>query len=114
MEVIEPPQFVVEQTERDEAVSAEHEPAAADLPGKVMTAAEMLGGSQPPQKFPPHVFHQGMLVTHPEYGPGAIVALSGAGAKRTATIQFFDMGQKSHKKFRLAQSQLAPVKPPQP
>jgi DNA helicase-2/ATP-dependent DNA helicase PcrA len=52
-----------------------------------------------------------MLVTHPEYGPGAIVALSGAGAKRTATIQFFNAGQK---KFRLAQSPLAPMKPPPP
>lgn len=42
----------------------------------------------------PDVFRQGMTVTHPEYGPGKIVALSGAGKNRRATIQFATVGQK--------------------
>jgi DNA helicase-2/ATP-dependent DNA helicase PcrA len=42
----------------------------------------------------PDVFRQGMTVTHPEYGPGKIIALSGAGKNRRATIQFAAVGQK--------------------
>ena len=50
-----------------------------------------------PQHLPrvsPDVFKQGMTVTHPEYGPGKIVALSGSGKNRRATIQFATVGQK--------------------
>jgi DNA helicase-2/ATP-dependent DNA helicase PcrA len=42
----------------------------------------------------PDVFRQGMTVAHPEYGPGKIIALSGAGKNRRATIQFATVGQK--------------------
>ncbi len=35
-----------------------------------------------------------MTITHPEYGPGKIVALSGVGKNRRATIQFATVGQK--------------------
>src|SRR5262245_5254719 len=42
----------------------------------------------------PDVFKQGMTVTHPEYGPGKIIALSGADKNRRATIQFATVGQK--------------------
>ena len=42
----------------------------------------------------PDVFKQGMTVTHPEYGPGKIVALSGSGKNRRATIQFATVGEK--------------------
>jgi DNA helicase II / ATP-dependent DNA helicase PcrA len=42
----------------------------------------------------PDVFKQGMAVLHPEYGPGKIVALSGAGKNRRATIQFATVGEK--------------------
>jgi DNA helicase-2/ATP-dependent DNA helicase PcrA len=55
----------------------------------------------------PDVFQQGMTVTHPEYGPGKIVALSGAGNNRRATIQFATVGQK---KIILAHSQLRPAR----
>ncbi len=54
----------------------------------------------------PDVFQLGMTVMHPEYGPGKIVALSGAGKNRRATIQFATVGQK---KVILAHSQLRPV-----
>jgi DNA helicase-2/ATP-dependent DNA helicase PcrA len=54
----------------------------------------------------PDVFRQGMTVTHPEYGPGKIVALSGADKNRRATIQFATVGQK---KIILAHSAVRPV-----
>jgi DNA helicase-2/ATP-dependent DNA helicase PcrA len=56
---------------------ADNSPAAQQLP-----------------RVSPDVFKQGMTVTHPEYGPGKIVALSGAGKNRRATIQFATVGQK--------------------
>jgi hypothetical protein len=34
----------------------------------------------------PDAFREGMLVRHPEYGLGKIVALSGIGPRRTATV----------------------------
>jgi DNA helicase-2/ATP-dependent DNA helicase PcrA len=47
-----------------------------------------------------------MTVMHPELGPGKIVALSGAGKNRRATVQFPTAGQK---KFVLAYSLLRPA-----
>src|SRR3954447_4470920 len=54
----------------------------------------------------PDVFRQGMTVTHPEYGPGKIIALSGADKNRRATIQFATVGQK---KIILAHSAVRPA-----
>jgi DNA helicase-2/ATP-dependent DNA helicase PcrA len=67
-----------------------HQPAAEPLP-----------------RVSPDAFKQGMIVTHPEYGPGKIVALSGAGKNRRATIQFATVGQK---KIILAHSNVRPVR----
>jgi DNA helicase-2/ATP-dependent DNA helicase PcrA len=54
------------------------------------------------------VFQQGMVVTHPEYGLGKIIALSGAGQNRRATVAFASTaGQKT---FVLAKSPLRPAK----
>ena len=39
-------------------------------------------------KIDPRVFKIGMPVVHPEHGPGKIVALSGSGKNRTATINY--------------------------
>ncbi|MCI0332001.1 MAG: UvrD-helicase domain-containing protein [Planctomycetes bacterium] len=64
------------------------------------TAAEKL------PRVSPDAFKQGMTVTHPEYGPGKIVALSGSGKNRRATIQFATVGQK---KIILAHSAVRPV-----
>jgi DNA helicase-2/ATP-dependent DNA helicase PcrA len=61
------------------------------------------------EKFPhfsPEVFKQGMIVTHPEYGPGKIVALAGCGKNRRATVQFATVGQK---KIILAHSTVRPA-----
>jgi DNA helicase-2/ATP-dependent DNA helicase PcrA len=57
-------------------------------------------------RISPDVFQHGMTVTHPEYGPGKIVALSGIGRNRRATIQFATVGQK---KIILAHSALRPA-----
>ena len=40
------------------------------------------------ERISPEVFHQGMIVRHPKYGLGKIIALSGSGAKRKATVMF--------------------------
>ena len=48
-----------------------------------------------------------MLVEHPQYGAGTIVALSGEGAKRNAVVQFFS--DQSQRTFRLAFSDLTPA-----
>jgi DNA helicase-2/ATP-dependent DNA helicase PcrA len=73
------------------------------------TAAE-LHGTETAEKphILPEAFHQGMVVRHPEYGLGKVVALSGSGAKRSATIAFASSA--GQKKFMLAQSQLRPAK----
>ena len=63
------------------------------------------GGEAP--RVSPDAFKQGMIVSHPEYGPGKIVALSGMGKNRRATIQFATVGQK---KIILAHSTVRPVK----
>ena len=88
------------------------ESAAYEVPDtpKIQTASDLFSDhdaeAQPVKRFPPDQFQQGMLITHPEYGAGKIVALSGQGKKRTATVDFFNGEQK---KFRLAQSPLQPA-----
>ena len=73
------------------------------------TAAELERGSAPtPAHLPPEMFHQGMVVMHPQYGLGKILALSGNGDRRTATVAFASgAGQK---KFMLGKSPLRPAK----
>jgi len=74
---------------------------------RLTTAAELAhGGPLPPTA--PDQFHQGMVVRHPHYGLGRVVALSGSGRERKATVHFGSrVGQK---KFVIAQSPLRPVK----
>jgi hypothetical protein len=48
-----------------------------------------------------------MAVIHPTFGPGKILALSGSGKNRRATIQFAKAGQK---KFVLVHSPVRPVR----
>jgi DNA helicase-2/ATP-dependent DNA helicase PcrA len=79
----------------------------------ITTAAALVREQSDDQSAPalprvsPDVFRHGMTVTHPEYGPGKIVALSGTGKNRRATIQFATVGQK---KIILAHSTLRPVR----
>jgi DNA helicase II / ATP-dependent DNA helicase PcrA len=72
----------------------------------ITTAAEMLNQDHPPQRFPPSSFFQGMAVTHPQYGSGMIVALSGQGVKRSARVRFF--AETQERTFLLAHSPLIP------
>jgi DNA helicase-2/ATP-dependent DNA helicase PcrA len=97
--------------------SAGHEPSPLREEGRVMgsttaasinSAAELFAELTPQQKVSPESFFQGMLVRHPEYGLGKVVALSGAGPRRTATVAFLSgIGEK---KFVVSQSALRPAK----
>ncbi len=69
--------------------------------GQATTAASSLR----PQ-LSPNQFKQGMAVVHPELGPGKIVALSGSGRNRRATVRFVTAGQR---RYVLAHSPLRPV-----
>jgi DNA helicase-2/ATP-dependent DNA helicase PcrA len=84
-------------------------PLTKPIAVKVMTAADLLGGNASPgERCSPDSFRQGMLVNHPEKGLGRIVAISGAGDRRTAVVQFFsDAAQAT---FVLRHSQLQPVR----
>jgi len=78
-------------------------------PGPLSTAAELHQAQiAPPARMSPEAFHQGMLVRHPEYGLGKIVALSGSSSRRTATVAFAsDAGER---KFILGRCDLRPAK----
>lgn len=88
----------------DESPKPMHVAAAA-----VTTAAELAGQKRAKTlaKVSPDVFVHGMTVVHPDFGPGKIIALSGAGKGRKATVQFAAAGQK---KFVLTYSELRPAK----
>jgi DNA helicase-2/ATP-dependent DNA helicase PcrA len=92
-------------------------PAAADVSetassrafAPLTTAAELAQAveSELP-RVSPDVFHQGMVVRHPEYGLGKIVALSGSGERRRASVAFASTA--GEKNFVLAKSALRPAK----
>ena len=97
-----------------EALAVEsHTKQAAQKPvarSTVTTAAALaVGQKQFPQResaepvVSPDLFTQGMAVVHPVHGLGKIVALSGAGKNRRATVRFATAGQK---KFVIAHSPL--------
>ena len=74
----------------------------------IRTAAELANGGAPSPAPNPDIFEHGMLVRHPEYGLGRVVALSGSGASRRATVDFAP--QVGRRKFVLSGSTLRPVK----
>ncbi|HTQ39870.1 MAG TPA: UvrD-helicase domain-containing protein [Pirellulales bacterium] len=78
---------------------------AAELAARSAGTAASESTSAPPVS--PEVFHQGMVVRHPHYGLGKIVALSGSGLKRKATIMFASGAGEKH--FLLAHSPLSPA-----
>ena len=77
-------------------------PAAAEptFP-RLMTGAEL--AEQAAIRLHPSRFEMGMRVRHEEYGEGTIVELSGNVNKRTATVDFDELGCK---RFRLAYADL--------
>jgi DNA helicase II / ATP-dependent DNA helicase PcrA len=94
---------------RDEPRESARAKFGPGLPGaRLRTAAEMLGVGEAPQAVDPDDFRQGMVVLHPEYGLGKVVALGGSGGERTAMIDFATGA--GRKKMALAGSSLRPVK----
>lgn len=82
-------------------------PQRAPFPIQLTTAAAMANGGEAASRLAPDAFRQGMLVLHATYGLGQIIALSGSGAGRKATVDFSPpIGRK---KFLLAESALQPV-----
>ncbi len=104
------PAFRVDSSFEDEEHAGPAVPAPASrkpIGIRLMTAAEMAGqgGSAPAS---PDEFYQGMVVRHPEKGLGTVVALSGSGPQRKATVDFGSPAQRM--KFVIAQSPLRPVR----
>jgi DNA helicase-2/ATP-dependent DNA helicase PcrA len=100
--------------DRSDPTSAAHPESAAGLP-RMLTAAEMLNGvdaTDGATSVSPDAFHPGMVVKHPKHGLGKIVALSGNGEKRSASVQFFDSPRQ--RKFVLIHSDLQPVRSQRP
>jgi len=85
-------------------------PSAGRMTMAPLTTAAELHRAQTAEapRVPPEAFHQGMVVRHPEYGLGKVVALSGNGVRRTATIAFASTA--GQRKFMLASSNLRPAK----
>jgi DNA helicase-2/ATP-dependent DNA helicase PcrA len=81
-------------------------PARGERSYAVTTAAALCGDTTTVAEVSPDVFYQGMVVTHPEYGLGKIIALSGSERNRRATVAFATAGQKT---FVLSASPLQPA-----
>lgn len=72
---------------------------------RLVTAADLARERETAEtRCHPDVFTMGMTVSHPDYGTGVIVGLTGAGAKRIATVEF----PHGKRRFRLSHAPLAP------
>ncbi len=101
----------VDVPEPSMAPASTESPAAAQplSISPLTTAAELEhGAGTEVSRVPPEAFFQGMVVRHPEYGLGKIVALSGTRDRRTATVAF--AAGAGERKFVLAKSRLCPAK----
>ncbi len=108
-------QMVAQATETGLAANREPNPAFREGPPPRLTTAaalvaesETATGNRPAvvarPTTPPDDFLQGMLVQHPEYGLGKILAASGTGSKRTVTVAF--VSGAGQKKFLVIHSPL--------
>ncbi|MEM6330719.1 MAG: UvrD-helicase domain-containing protein [Planctomycetota bacterium] len=95
---------------QDDTPAVEASPALTVAAASVTTAAALLGDDQPrpaaAKRVDPDTFALGMAVTHPEFGLGKIVTLSGAGKQRKATVRFATAGER---RFVLVHSPLQPA-----
>ncbi|MFT5301086.1 MAG: DNA helicase-2/ATP-dependent DNA helicase PcrA [Mariniblastus sp.] len=68
---------------------------------RIVTGAQMAAEQEASKhvRLDPESYRLGMEVEHAEYGPGTLIELTGEGPKRTATIDFEQLGKK---RFRLA------------
>jgi DNA helicase-2/ATP-dependent DNA helicase PcrA len=98
-----------EESEDEREYVEQQASVTSEITARVVTAADLLGdSSRSVAKTAPEQFEIGMLVNHPEHGLGKVLALSGSGTKRTASVQFFDSTRE--RRFILVHSQLQPVK----
>jgi DNA helicase-2/ATP-dependent DNA helicase PcrA len=102
-----PPDLTVVASSITTAAALERETGGTDNSPARKSAHQPAVGATALPRVSPDVFQQGMTVTHPEYGPGKIVALSGSGKNRRATVQFPSVGEK---KIILAHSPLRPAR----
>ena len=86
-------------------------PAAASQghrqPTSSVVPAAAAAASAPSTEVDPDQFVDGMVVLHPQYGPGKVTSLSGRGPNRRATVKFPTHGQKS---FVISKSPLRPAR----
>ncbi|MEM9354256.1 MAG: UvrD-helicase domain-containing protein [Planctomycetota bacterium] len=93
------------QEEAAPQTSSKWEVAAA----QVTTAAQLDPAAEPDDQrynVPPDAFVLGMAVVHREHGPGKIMALSGSGKNRRATIRFATAGER---RYVLAHTPIRPA-----
>lgn len=102
---------VTNETAPEGAGESKSDPQWQVAAASVQTASNLTGEETPSKPVSravsPDVFALGMTVKHPEFGPGKIKTLSGAGKARRATVQFALAGERS---FILAFSPLVPLK----
>lgn len=86
----EPDEVTADQPSTRSSTPPAPAPMAMASSPRVTTAAALAGAGQTEMAPPisPRDFTLGMLVTHPEYGLGKIVALSGGTSSRKATVAF--------------------------
>lgn len=73
---------------------------------RLTTAAELAGAASTPLPDEINGLRPGMMVRHPEYGLGRLVAIEGAGPKRKGRVAFTLGGERT---FVLAMSPLRPI-----
>lgn len=73
---------------------------------RLTTAAELAGVSTTPLADEINALRPGMMVRHPEYGIGRIIAIEGAGPQRKGRVAFTLGGERT---FVLAMSPLRPI-----
>ncbi len=78
-----------------EDAAPQPESPAARQPAIALATASELGEAQAPvaPAVSPDEFAHGMVVRHPQYGLGKIIALSGTGPRRVATVAFASSGR---------------------
>ena len=70
---------------------------------RLMTGADLAEKQASATHHHPSMYRTGMTVQHDEYGDGVIESISGQNMKKTATVDFPELGKK---KFRLAFTKL--------
>jgi DNA helicase-2/ATP-dependent DNA helicase PcrA len=82
----------------------------SEIPSRLLTAAELLEAPVVTPQPEPDAIHLGGLVTHPVFGPGKVVDITGSGKKQQVRIQFIQPAKL--RTFYVAFSPLRPIQPP--